>query len=139
MASKEFDPNKVIVTIGGVVIKGFADGSMVKSAYTSPRRKMQIGATGEGRHIRLRDASGTTTIRLFDSSVSNAVLSAFDEADTPVPLMIVDKASNADLVMAPSTMVQAVPDSEKGTDMSVNEWVLQWTSGKIVHTGAKEE
>jgi hypothetical protein len=135
---KEYDPKKVIVTVGGVTIKGFADGTMVTSEYTEPQRSMQIGATGEGRHIRKADRSGTTTMRLFDSSVSNAVLSAFDIADVPVPLLIADKTSNADVVVASSAMVQKVPASEKGAEMATLEWVLQWTSGLITHSGAKD-
>ena len=133
-----YDPKKVIVNFGGATIRGFADGEMINAEYSTDQAMMHVGTDGEGQHVFSADRSGTCTIRLAAGSPSNAVLAAFEKAKQPVPLTVVDKSSLADLVFAPSAIVQKVPAMVKGNELAMNEWIIQFTKGEIIHSGSKE-
>lgn len=135
--TQQYDPKKVSVVFGST-LRGFADGTMVTVAYTSDQRSMHVGADGEGRHIKMADKSGTVTIRLADYSPSNGALQSIHTADTPIPLIITDKTSKGATFFTKSAMVQKVPDFERAAESTMNEWIIQFTSGTTVHAGAKD-
>jgi len=134
----QYDPTKVSVVMGGVPLRGFADGDMVSIEYTNDQRSVHVGTQGEGRHIKSNDLSGTATVRLADYSPSNDALMLIHRADTPLPLVVTDKSTNAGLFFAASAMVQRVPNMVKGSEASMNEWVLEFVKGEINHSGAKD-
>lgn len=138
MAYKQYDPTKVTVTVGGVAMSGFADGEMITVEFSNDFRAKHIGTDGQGRHVKMADRSGVITIRLSDYSPSNAVLTAVDVTDVPVPITVTDKTSEADLFFAESCMLQKMPNMVKGKDASENEWPFQFIRGTMVHSGAEE-
>jgi len=134
----QYDPAKVNVNLGGFPIRGFADGAMITIEYNTDQRSVHVGTGGEGRHIRSKDKSGVATIRLADYSDSNDTMNLIHLADIPVPLTVTDKTTTAGLFFAASAMIQQVPAMEKSNEASMNEWTVQFISGNIVHSGAKD-
>lgn len=137
MAFYQYDPKKVSVSVGGVPVRGFADGDMVTVEFTSDKRSIHVGTDGNARHIRSVDETGTCTIRLASYSPSNAALFTLDKADEPYPIAVTDKSSNADLFFAESCALRKIPNMVKGAEETPLEWIYQFTRGEIVHSGAE--
>ncbi len=135
--TQQYDPKKVSVVFGST-LRGFADGTMITVDYTVDQRSMHIGATGDGRHVKSADESGTITVRLADYSPSNGVLQGIHFADIPIPFIITDKSSKGATFFTKSAMIQKVPAFERGADPSINEWMIQFTKGTTAHAGAKD-
>lgn len=136
MAFKAYDPTKVTVTVGGVAMSAFADGEMVTVEFSSDFHTKHIGTDGQGRHVKTADRSGMVTIRLAAYSPSNAVLTAVDVADVPVPITVTDKRSLADLFFAESCKLVKLPNMVKGKEEAEYEWQFQFINGKMTHSGA---
>lgn len=138
MSYAQYSPKEVSIVIGTVPARGFADGEMVTVEYEEDDRSLAIGTDGEGRHIKNLHRGGTVTIRLFAFSPTNALITALDAIDVPFPITVVDKKSNGDLFFASSCALRKTPNLVKGKEESVNEFIFQFTKGKITHAGAKE-
>lgn len=134
----QYDPTKVSVVMGGIPLRGFADGDMITIEYTNDQRSVHVGTQGEGRHVKSNDLSGAATVRLADYSPSNDALMLIHRGDIPLPLVVTDKTTNAGLFFAASAMVQKVPAMVKSNEASMNEWVLEFVKGEINHSGAKD-
>jgi len=137
MPFKQYDPKKVSVSVGGVPVRAFADGSMVQQEYSVDKRSLHIGTDGNGRHIKSADESGTITVRISSYSPSNPLLLALDAADEPFPIAVTDTSSNADLFFAESCTLRKIPNFEKADTEVPLEWIFQYTKGETVHSGAE--
>ena len=135
MAYKQYDPKKVAVSVGGVPIVGLMS---VVFDFANDKRSMHIGTDGNGRHIKSADESGTCKVEITSYSPSNAALLALDLADEPIPIVVMDKSSSADLATAESCTLRKIPPMTKGAEETPLEWLYQFTKGKIVHSGAEE-
>lgn len=135
---KPYDPNKVTCILGVIPARGFADGEMITVEFAEDEDTTYIGTDGDGRHVKGKNRSGTVTVRLHDYSETNPLLSILKEVGEPFPIAIVDKSTNADLFFASSCQVKKTPNLVKGKEGQVNEWVFNFISGKIIHSGAKK-
>jgi len=133
-----FDPTKVVVMIGTHRARGFADGDMIDVGYSEPLNTQYVGTDGSGRHIASANKSGDITIRLMQSSPTNAVLSALIAANEPIPIAVADKTSTADLFFTSSAKCNDFPRMKKGKEETVLEYKLGFVRGFILHTGSKE-
>jgi len=86
MSVRTYDPKQVIVTIAGVPMSGFSDGTFLEIDRNEPTWTMVVGADGLVTRGKTNNFSGTMTLTLKQSSPSNDILSA---------LMAADEASNA--------------------------------------------
>ena len=138
MAVKTYDPNAVIVTVGGFVMSGFADGTAIQAARNEDAWSTQIGVDGEGTRSKSNNRSGTITISLMQSSDSNQVLSNFALTDDAsgggaVPVMIKD--GNGDtLLVAETAWVKKMADVEYSREAGAREWVLE-TDNLVMNVG----
>ena len=126
---KTYDPKLVIVVVGGVLMSGFAEGSLVKVERNTDTYKLVIGTDGEGTRSRTNDRSGKITISLMQTSFSNAVLSGFAQLDETanagvVPVTITD-LNGASLYHADNAWVLKPPAGEHGKEAKAREWVLE--------------
>ena len=136
--TQQYDPSKVLVTIGGVVAKAFASGSMVVAKFAEDLNSVHVGTDGEGRHVVNKNRSGTFSIKLADYSPTNDAIQLLADLDQPFPIMIVDKTSLAAVAFSDSCKVQTLPDFERGKEATELEWVFSFVKGTIKHSGAKE-
>lgn len=123
-----YDPNKVVVIHGSLLLDGFAEGSMVTVSKSERDFAMDPGAKGDVVLRRLRNPIGTITVRLQAESPSNTALALLREQNTkgipvPVPTIVRDLQKNA-LHKAAFSIVEGAPDSEYASDSGVREWVF---------------
>ena len=133
------DPTKVSVNLGGVPLRGFADGDMIVIDYDDDWVDVHSGTQGEYAFVLKPGRKGTITIRLAAYSAANAPLTVFSKAPaTALPFFTGDKSSTADFFTTPAAMLSKMPTYTKSGDAVMNEWVYKFGSGEMAHTGAKE-
>lgn len=129
MSAKTYDPGQVALIVGGKIISGFSENSMVKVSRNDQAYKLTVGVDGEGTRSRSRNKSGKVEIMLMSSSASNDLLSALaiaDEASNSgaVPVLMKD-GSGRTIVSAATAWVQKIPDSEKAKEVKDQTWILE--------------
>lgn len=130
-----YAPSDVSVIIAGHIVSGYADGAFVEVDYTNDRITMQKGADGETARVITSDDSGTITLRLQQTSLSNDVLSALFEADTiskkaTFPLAINDDNGNT-LVGTDAAWIKKLPTVSFGNELEDREWMIDCGSIKM--------
>ena len=128
MSVRTFDPKQVIVTIGGVPMSGFSDGTFLEVDRNEPTWNIVVGADGLVTRGKTNNFSGTLTLTLKQSSPSNDVLSAFmavDEATNAgvIPVLVKDLSGNSIYFSARAWITQ-YPNSTFGKDITDRQWVL---------------
>ena len=64
MSVRTYDPREVIITIGGVPMSGFSDGTFLEIARSEPTWNMVVGADGYTTRGKTNNFSGQVTITL---------------------------------------------------------------------------
>lgn len=128
MAVKTYDPAQVIITVNGIIISGYADGTFVTVERDSDSWSKQIGADGDGTRSKSNDKSGKITISLMQSAESNEVLSALALLDEQtgggaVPVLIKDN-SGTSLHVAETAWIVKPATAEYGKEAGPREWVF---------------
>ncbi len=126
---KNYSPKDVSVIVGGHIVSGYADGAFVSVARNVDLFAVTIGADGEGTRTKSADRSGRFTITLKQTSESNAVLAALNQADELnngglVPVIVRDSQGNSLHTCEQAWIVKA-PDAGYGKDLENREWVLE--------------
>ena len=100
MSVRTYDPKSVIITIGGVPMSGFSEGTFLEVVRNEPTWNMVVGADGLVTRGKTNNFSGTLTLTLKQSSPSNDVLSGFlaiDEVTNAgvIPILVKDLSGNS--------------------------------------------
>jgi hypothetical protein len=135
-----YDPKDVLVIVGGFALSGFAPDTFVEVVRNADAMTLVMGADGQGVRTKSADRSGRITIRLLQTSESNAILDAFANADEldgsgAVPAMVKD---NRGLILhaAEQAWVVKKPSSEfGGSESQPREWVLESDNIAMVEGG----
>lgn len=128
MAVSTFDPKSVVISIGGVPISGFADGTFVSITTDTQQFTKVVGADGFTTRVKSNNYGGTLTLSLAQTSPSNDVLSgllALDRLSNQglFPLLIKDMSGNT-VVFSESAWIQQFPDITFGNEMNNRDWVI---------------
>jgi len=134
-----YDPSKVVLSVGGAEINGYADGEFINVDRANDTFNKSTGADNRTVRIKQNDFSGSITITLSQTSESNNILSAFmilDETtnDGIVPVLIKDLLGSSVYVSA-YAWVRKPPAGAYGKDDSNREWVLDCANLDIFHGG----
>lgn len=129
MAVKTYNPAEVFVTIAGIPIRGYADGTFVTVARRNPSWNLAVGSDGEGARARSNDNSGTITLTLMQSSDSNQALQQLfnvDElsGDGVGPFLLVDRSGNT-LIDAESCWISSQAEASFGREIENREWTIE--------------
>lgn len=116
-----YDPTKMMVVIGAVPASGFADGTFVSVSQDGESFTKKVGADGEVARARMANRSGTMTLTLMSTSVTNAALTAFHTAETIFPVQIKD---GSNVVFGAQCWVEKPPTLERGTEVGDAEWTI---------------
>lgn len=120
---------KVVVTVGGVIVSGFTDGDFLTAKYDEDRYTKRVGADGEVGRARTASRSGSIEIVLSATSPANDELSAlFNLAqiggiDPPIPVGITD-LSGRSVAGASKAWIKTAPDMKFGNEVGERTWVL---------------
>jgi len=139
--TKQYDPKSVVVVFGFVSFHGFADGSMIEVERNEDSFTLKVGADGEGTRVRNANRSGKFTVKLMQSSATNAELSALLAADelasngaSMLPFMVKDN-SGYSLSWAEKAWIVKPPKPSYGKEVTEREWVFEATHINIVEGG----
>ena len=128
MALRTYDPKSVVVSIGGVPMGGYADGTFLLIDRDENAFTKVTGADGTSTRVKSNNRSGSMTITLKQSSPSNDILSGFAALDElsntgVVPILIKDLSGNS-LYFSATGWIQKFPSSEFGKEINNRDWIL---------------
>jgi hypothetical protein len=135
LAVRTYDPKEVIITIGGVPMSGFSDGTFLEIDRNEPTWQLVVGADGFTTRGKTNNFSGTLTLTLKQSSPSNDVLSGFmaiDEATNSgvVPVLVKDLSGNS-VYFSARAWINQYANSTFGKAISDRQWTLSMDSADI--------
>ncbi len=129
MPAKTYDPKQFATICGAFELSGFADGSFVNIEYDEDDWGLYMGTDGGGTRSKSNNHSATITIRLAQSSDSNAILDAFRKSDQfanagQFPFLAKDN-SGTSWYSAESMWIQKPPSADYDRDVTDREWTLR--------------
>jgi hypothetical protein len=128
MAVRTYDPKQVVITVGGVPMSGFADGTFLLVDRDEDAFSKVTGADGATTRVKSNNRGGSLTLTLKQSSPSNDVLSSFANLDElsnagVVPILVRDLSGNS-VYFSATGWIRKYPSSEFGKELNNREWVL---------------
>jgi hypothetical protein len=136
-----YDPEKVIVTVGGVIVSGFISGDFITAKHDDPRFFKIGGIDGEVTRSMNLSKSGTIEINLMASSGANDSLTTFlpaAQGGTPlpaVPISIKD-LSGRSVASCSQGWLKLEPDLVFSTEISDNKWTFDCADLDIYYGGS---
>ncbi len=128
MGIKTYDPARVYVLYGGIPISGFSpDNGIIVSRNDNVFDTVR-GIGGSISRKKKLDQSGIVTLNLFQTSLSNDVLSGFALLDEKVgagilPLAIIDITSKSTYISA-FAWVESYVEANYSSNLSTRTWKL---------------
>lgn len=140
---RNYDPGLYIVTFAGVIIRGFAEGSMIKIERAKDSYSMSVGAGGDVVRVKSRDRTGSVTVTLQSASPSNDALSAIiiaDELGSTInagvgALFVKDLNSNT-VAAATNAWIRKITNVEAAMEHTSREWIFDCAELHIFSGGA---
>ena len=137
MAVMTFDPKRVIVTVNGVPITGFADGDSAVVEYDEDAWTKTTGNDGDVCRTYQNRKGAKITLRLMYGSPANAILDTFAKLDAatkinPVAILIKDTLGLSQ-AFARSAWLLKDPGMTVGREPGDKEWVYDCAEVDIVH------
>lgn len=125
---KTYDPKQVVVSVGGIPISGYADGTFVNVTRDEDAFTKRTGADGEASRAKSNNRGGSITVTLQQTSLSNDALSALalvDEntGDGVVPVIVKDVRGTT-LCYSSAGWIKKMPDAEFSKEIQDREWVI---------------
>lgn len=140
-ASRTYNLAQCVFNINGVPLEGFGDGDAVTVAPNDDLWSDQVGADGEVTRSRTNDLSGTMTVTLMSTSLSNDVLNQFLQlilAGAPGDKfsVFIKDLNSGDQVVAAQAYLMRDPDMAFGKEASTREWTIKLPRYQRTHGGA---
>lgn len=128
MGVNTYDPGKIIVSVAGITLSGYAKDSMVEADREADTFSKETGITGEVARVRSRNKSGEIKISLMQTSTTNDMLSmihAVDEATGAgiVPIGITDLGGGTTLVSG-EAWIRKLPPVTMKKEVETREWIF---------------
>lgn len=125
---RTYDPKAVTVSVGGIPIGGFADGTFLNIEMDEDAFTKEVGADGETSRAKSNNNGATVTLTLAQTSPSNDVLTGFAEADRlanagVVPILVRDGSGTSTLFSATGWVRKKAP-APFSKEIEEREWVL---------------
>lgn len=126
---RTYDPSKIIITLGPIIVSGYADGTFVSIERNGPLFEKVRGADGAVDRVNKNATDFTVTITLKQTSPTNNAFSALVLADLTtnsgaLPLMIKD-TNGTSLFAAAQAWIATEATAEESSDLSTREWVIE--------------
>ena len=135
MSVRTYDPKNVIVTVAGIPMSGFSDGTFLEVDRNEATWNTVVGADGFVTRGKTNNFTGTMTLTLKQSSPSNDVLSgllAIDEATNVgvFPILVKDLSGNS-VYFSANAWITQYANSTFGKDINDRQWTLMLDSADI--------
>ena len=129
--TKTFNPKLVTVMYGGMVITGFAEGSMVKCEKNEDNVTPHVGVLGEVSRAINADNTGKITISLAGTSPFIGILARKAAANVIEPISVVDMNDNGVNVGGSEAWIVKAPPINLGKeieDVDIEFFVADYTA-----------
>lgn len=128
MAVRTYDPAQVIITIGGSIMSGFADGTFITIERETDTFTKVSGADGVISRAKSNDKSALLTITLAQTSPSNDALSILHNVDEltakgVVPVLVKDILGRSTYVSG-NGWIRRPAGYEGGKEITDREWQI---------------
>lgn len=126
-----YDPDQVLVIVAGIPLSGWADGEFVRVEYESDAFEDVCGTDGEVSRSKTNDFRATVTVRLMQTSPSNALLSALHTADRNTPggvgvgPFLLQDQSGSSLLAGEKCWIRKAPPSSWDRTPTEREWTIR--------------
>lgn len=135
MATHSFDPKDVVVTVGGFPMGGFADGEFVSFERNNDAFTQSVGADGDTTRVKSNDRSGSLTITLDQTSLSNDVLSTFANLDelsnSGIVPILVKEINGTSTLFTGNGWIQKMPVMSYGKETTTRVWIIAMAESQI--------
>lgn len=118
-----YDPGRIIVSVNGIAITGFAEDSILTLAPLGENNRLVVGADGELARSIDRNKAWTLTLSLLQTAGSNDVLSLLS-ASGAYFLCVVQDASGRTLFTEDEAFCGQEPDVSFGAEIGEREWTI---------------
>jgi len=137
---RQYDPKKIVITFGGILIQGFAEGTFVNAERNEDAFEISVGAGGDVTRVRNQNKSGLVTLTLQAESPTNDLLSARHSVDeqfgTGAGALFIKDLNGTTLISAESAWIRKYPANEYGDAGSSREWMIECDSLEILAGGS---
>ncbi|TQR21797.1 phage structural protein [Psychrobacillus vulpis] len=120
-----YDARKVVTTVGGIFITGYADGTMVKASKDNDNFEASSSAQGDAVVSINGDGMGTIEITLNQTSPSISVLDGFANARSMVPIWVNSNNEVKEVVGGTKSMITKPADKEFGKSASNRVYTIK--------------
>lgn len=128
---KIYDPDEYTVYFNGILVQGYAEGEFVSVEQMSDAFSSVVGTDGEVARSKSNDRRVKVTIKLLQTSSSNAALSAIHQRDLNAPngagvgtLSIVDNFG-ATKVQGDQAWIVKMPAASLDRTAKSREWEIE--------------
>jgi len=140
---KNYSPDQLTVTFGGLKIGGFAEGTFIQVARNEDSYETVVGSQGDVTRVKKLNRSGTIIVTLQQSSPSNDLLSAelaADEAEGAVNAglgeAMVKDANGTTVINSDNSWVQKYADVTFSNGLEGREWTIACADLQMVVGGS---
>ena len=139
MAIKTYDPKANVITLGPLILQGFAENKFLSAKRVTATFSTQVGASGEVARSKSNDRRGQVTLTTIASSITNDALSALAILDEQTgggvgAFQVVD-LNGTTLLHAQNAWVSKMPDTELGKELGETEWMIECDSLDVFRGG----
>lgn len=136
---KEYQASQVSITIAGIPISGYADGTFITVERDEDSFTKQVGTDGEVTRSKSNNRTGAITLVLMQTSASNLLLSAWLATDelggsSIGPFLMKDNSGNS-IYAAQNCWARKYPSAEFGREATSREWIIDCDNLVITEGG----
>jgi hypothetical protein len=128
MSVKTFDPKRVAISLNGLPLTGFAEGSLLSVEFDEDAYVKSVGSTGEVARTKTNNYTGQITFSLQYTSTANQILMNMAKLDRDsndgIATILIEDGSGASALYCDSAWVMKAPDLELNNDNAALEWIL---------------
>lgn len=134
-----YDPKQVALSVNGISIGGYADGTFIMVERSNDAFSKVSGADGIISRAKSNDLSGTITITLAQTSPSNDILSALAKLDemtnSGIFAVAVADFSGSTVCGAAFAWIRKSSNAEFSKEIGNREWVIDCADLDMIVAG----
>ncbi len=123
MTTTTYDFKKVSVIVDGFIITGYMDGESIQTEFNEDSVVPHVGAAGDVTYAESNDETGTITLTLKQTSVTNAFLRALRKSKKLFQTQIVD-ANDGFRAGGTECRIIKSPERTWGSEVGGLEWPI---------------
>ena len=131
MTVRQYDPKLITLQFAGIVVEGYADGSFVEVEQTTESFTSYGGTDGTVSRSKSSDERSMVTVKLSQTSPTNALFSALHQRDKDLPngagvgqFLLEDRGGSL-LVRGDEAWIVSRPKLERDRTVKEQEWKIE--------------